>query len=246
MSGWGWTRVLPNLTDRRYTTGESATVSGRIRDRAPLDRAGRTWDHGFMLKLFENPASGNCYKVRLLLHHLGRPVERIFVDVAQGAERPAALLRLSPTGRVPLLELEEGVGLSESNAILNYLAEGTPYLPGDALERARVLGWTFFEQNLHEPHIATRRYWVALAEDSSPRKDQLDFWLESGNRALATMDRELQSREFFGSDRYTIADIALFAYTHVAEEGGFDLGHFPAIGAWMERVREQPGFLPMT
>ncbi len=198
-----------------------------------------------MLKLFENPASGNCYKVRLLLHHLGRPLERVFVDVTPGSTRPADLLALSPTGRVPLLLLDDGTPLTESNAILNYLASGTAYLPDEALERSRVLAWTYFEQNLHEPHIATRRYWVSLVEDSSPRANQLDFWLENGKRALATMQKELETNAFFGSDHYTIADIALFAYTHVADEGGFDLGDYPAIGEWMNRVREQPGFVPM-
>ena len=199
-----------------------------------------------MLKLFENPASGNCYKVRLLLNQLGLPVERIFVDVTKGAERPAELFALSKSGRVPVLALEDGTGLTESNAILNYLAAGTPYLPDDPLERSRVLAWTYFEQNLHEPHIATRRYWVALADDSTPRAHQLPFWLESGHQALAVMEKELESALFFGSAHYTIADIALYAYTHVADEGGFDLDAYPAIGAWMNRVREQSGHIPMN
>lgn len=199
-----------------------------------------------MLKLYEHPGSGNCYKVRLLLHHLGLPVERIFVDVAQGATRPPGLFELSPSGRIPVLALEDGTGLAESNAILNYLAAGTPYLPDDPLERSRVLAWTYFEQNLHEPHIATRRYWLTLADDPAPRAQQLPFWLESGSRALGVMEEELESNAFFGSDHFTIADIALYAYTHVADEGGFDLDAYPAIGAWMSRVREQPGHIPMS
>lgn len=199
-----------------------------------------------MMKLFENPDSGNCYKVRLLLHHLEIPFERILVSVMPGAERPAELLKHTTIGRVPVLELEDGTGLKESNAILNYLAAGTPYLPDDPLERSRVLAWMFFEQNLHEPNIAGRRYWVALAPDSSPRAAQLPHWLETGTQVLATMERELQQADFFGSPSYTIADIALFGYTQVADEGGFDLSAFPAIHAWMDRVRQQPGHVPMS
>lgn len=199
-----------------------------------------------MLKLYENPDSGNCYKVRLLLNHLEIPCEREFVDVVKAGARPAAMLERTNIGRVPVLVLEDGTALCESNAILHYLASGTPYLPDDPLARSRVLAWMFFEQNLHEPNIATRRYWVHLAPDSGPRAAQLSFWKENGERALETMERELESHDFFGAPRYTIADIALYGYTHVAPEGGFELEPYPAIRAWMQRVREQPGHVPMT
>ena len=199
-----------------------------------------------MLKLFENPASGNCYKVRLLLAHLEITFERELVDVMPGAPRPAALLEATSTGRVPLLLLEDGTALSESNAILHYLASGTRYLPDDPLERSRVLAWMFFEQNLHEPNIATRRYWVHLAPDSGPRAQQLEFWLKNGQAALAVMDKELRANEFFGSPNFSIADIALYGYTHVAPEGGFDLEPYPAVRAWLERVRSQVGHVPMA
>jgi glutathione S-transferase len=198
-----------------------------------------------MLKLFENPLSGNCYKVRLLLRQLGIPFQRIFVDVLPGTRRPDAFLSHTTIGRVPLLELDDGSALAESNAILHYLAVDTPYLPDDSLERSRVLAWMFFEQNLHEPNIATRRYWVSIAPDSAPRAAQLDFWLENGKKALGIMERELEQHDFFGSPRYSIADIALFGYTHVAPEGGFELEPYPAVRAWLQRVREQPGFVPM-
>jgi len=198
------------------------------------------------VKLFENPASGNCYKVRLLLHHLQLPFERVFVDVLPGTQRPPELLAHSTVGRVPLLELDDGTALGESNAILHFLAAGTPYLPDDPLARSRVLAWMFFEQNLHEPNIATRRYWTSIAPDSAPRAAQLPFWLESGERALRVMERELESSDFFGSPSYSIADIALYGYTHVAPEGGFDLEPFPRLRAWLERVREQPRHVPMS
>lgn len=199
-----------------------------------------------MYTLYENPDSGNCWKVRQILTHLSLPFESVFVDVVKGGPRPEAMMKNTSIGKVPVLELEDGTALCESNAILNFLATDTPYLPSDALERSRVLAWMFFEQNLHEPSIASRRYWVHLAPDSSPRAAQLPHWLESGHKVLDTMNRELEHADFFGSDHYTIADIALFGYTQVAHEGGFDLEPYPAVRAWMDRVREVPGHISMS
>lgn len=194
-----------------------------------------------MLTLYENAVSGNCYKIRLLLAHLEKEYERVSIDLVGFDQRPKAVLEATPEGRLPALVLDDGRTLFESNAILHYLARGSAFLPEDPVEQTEALAWMFFEQNLHEPNIATRRYWVSIAESSAPRAAQLDFWHANGTRILGVMDAELAKRDWFAAGRFTIADIALYAYTHVAEEGGFDLAPLEHLGAWMERVREQPG-----
>jgi glutathione S-transferase len=198
-----------------------------------------------MLRLHDFLISGNGYKVRLLLHQLGRPFERIEVDLMAGATRTAEFLRRNPNGRIPVLELEDGTHLAESNAIQWYLAEGTPFLPDDRRQRAEVLQWLFFEQYSHEPYIAVLRFWTHAGMLERNRHAVAER-RERGYQALGVMETHLASRRFFVAERYTIADIALYAYTHVAEEGGFELAGYPALRAWLERVRAQPGHVPIT
>ena len=198
-----------------------------------------------MLRLYDYLASGNGYKVRLLLHQLGIPFERVELDIVRGETRTPAFLARNPNGRIPTLELGDGTHLAESNAILWYLAEGTPYLPADRLDRARILQWMCFEQYSHEPNIATVRFWLHT-ELTDERRALLPAKRVQGEAALAVMDGHLRERSFFVGERYTIADIALYAYTHVADEGGFDLEPYPAVRAWLDRVRAQPGHVPIT
>ena len=200
-----------------------------------------------MIRLHDNLSSGNGYKARLLLAQLGVPFERVEYDIDRAETRTPKFLSMNPNGRVPVLELEDGRFLPESNAIIFYLAEGTPFLPDARFERAQVLRWAFFEQYSHEPNIASPRYWIThnlpMTEE---RRVMLEPKRELGYAALGVMEGHLKDREFFVGDRYSIADIALYAYTHVADEGGFDLGRFSAINAWLERVAAQPGHVPIT
>ncbi len=198
-----------------------------------------------MLRLYDYLASGNAYKVRLLLHQLGIPFERIEMDIVRGETRTPEFLARNPNGRIPTLELEDGTHLAESNAILFYLAESTPFLPATRLERALVLQWMCFEQYSHEPNIATVRFWLHTGLDDE-RRAMLPMKRRLGHDALAVMDGHLRARSFFVGERYSIADIALFAYTHVAGEGGFDLEPYAAVRAWLDRVRAQPGHVPIT
>ena len=191
--------------------------------------------------LYNSQLSGNCYKVRLLLSQLGIPFERLEVDVVNRENRTELLGDKNPALRVPVLELDDGRHLAESNAIVWYLADGTAYLPDDAFERARVLQWLFFEQYSHEPQIAVARYWVTLLGQADEYAEPLARRHELGYLALHGMERHLNGRTFFVGERYSIADIALYAYTHVADEGGFDLSGYPAINAWLGRVAAQPG-----
>ncbi|MEE4380436.1 MAG: glutathione S-transferase family protein [Pseudomonadales bacterium] len=188
--------------------------------------------------------SGNCYKVLLALAQLRRPCEIVELDIRTGVTRTPGFLALNPNGRVPLLELDDGTTLAESNAILFYLAEGTELFPEDRLARARVLQWMFFEQYSHEPYIATTRYWIRFLDAGDRFAERIAEHREKGHAALAVLEQQLAERDFL-VDRYSIADIALFAYTHVAHEGGFDLAPYPAIRAWLDRVRATPGFVPM-
>jgi glutathione S-transferase len=199
-----------------------------------------------MLRLYDFLASGNGYKVRLLLAQLGIPFARVELDIVAGATRTPEFLGKNPNGRIPTLELEDGTFLPESNAILFYLAEGTPYLPDDRLARARVLQWMFFEQYSHEPNIATSRFWLMHGEPTAERRVALAQKQPLGYAALGVMEQHLGARPYFVGERYSIADIALYAYTHVAHEGGFDLGRFAAVRSWLERVRAQPGHVPIT
>ena len=191
-------------------------------------------------------SSGNCYKVRLLLEQLAAPYEWIEIDTRSGRTRSAEFLARNPNGRVPLLELEPGRYLPESGAILYCLAEGTAFWPQDRLERAEVLQWMFFEQYSHEPYIAVARFICAFLPPDHARRQELPRLQERGAAALAVMERHLAQRRFFVADTYSIADIALYAYTHVADEGGFDLAGYPAIRTWLERVKSQPRHIPIT
>ncbi len=199
-----------------------------------------------MLRLYDYLDSGNGYKVRLLLNYLGEPFELIEKDINAGETRTTEFLARNPNGRIPVLETEDGAYLPESNAILFYLAEGSAYLPGDRLARARVLQWMFFEQYSHEPNIATSRFWLKHLEIDDDRRAQLEQKRPAGYAALGVMEGHLEGREWFVGDGPTIADIALYAYTHVADEGGFDLAGYPAIRAWLDRVAVQPGHVAIT
>jgi glutathione S-transferase len=195
--------------------------------------------------LYDSRVSGNCYKVRLLLAHLGVEFERREVDVVDRSNRVELLGELNPALRVPTLVLDDGRPLAESNAILFHFAEGTPYLPEDRYERAQALQWLFFEQYSHEPNIAVVRFWVRYS-DTPPADAEVETRRRAGYAALDAMERHLSSRTFHVGERFTIADISLYAYTHVAAEGGFDLAGYPAIRAWVDRVPGQPGHTSIT
>jgi glutathione S-transferase len=198
-----------------------------------------------MVRLYDYLPSGNGYKVRLLLTQLGIPFQRVELDITQGATRTPEFLAKNPNGRIPTVELDDGTFLAESNAICWYFAEGTPFLPDDRLARAQVLQWMFFEQYSHEPNIATVRFWKHTTMDEERRR-LLPTKEKLGYDALGVMEQHLTGRTFFVRDRYTIADIALYAYTHVADEGGFDLGRFRAVRTWLARVAAQPKHIPIT
>ena len=198
------------------------------------------------MKLYDNADSGNAYKVRLTLAHLRLPFERIALDTDNGETRTPEFLATNPNGKVPTIVLADGEVLCESNAILFYLASGTLLLPDDTLERARVLQWMFFEQYSHEPNIAVSRHVLKHVALSDERRALGALTREPGYRALGVMEGHLADRRFFVAERFTIADIALYAYTHVADEGGFDLGDFPAIRRWIARVAGQPGHVLIT
>ncbi len=197
------------------------------------------------VRLYDYLASGNGYKVRLLLTQLGVRFDRVELDILKGETRTPEFLAKNPNGRIPLLEFDDGRCLAESNAIQRYLAEGTAFLPEDPFERGQVLQWLFFEQYSHEPFIAVLRFWThaGLLEAKGA---QVPEKLEAGNAALRVMEDHLAGAEYFVGERYSIADIALYAYTHVAGEGGFDLDAFPNLRAWCRRVRGQPRHIPIT
>jgi glutathione S-transferase len=188
-------------------------------------------------------ASGNCYKVRLALEQLALPYTWHEVDMMNGACRTDAFRKLNPNGKVPVLIIDENTALSESDAILCYLADGSPLLPADRLERAQVLQWMFFEQYSHEPYVAVARFIRQfLKKNDDPR---LPEKTAGSYRALDVMEQHLATRTFLVGERYTVADIALYAYTHVADEAGLDLSNYPGIRAWLERVRTQPRHIDM-
>lgn len=198
-----------------------------------------------MITVYGMRTSGNCYKVQLLLEQQGRAYRWVEVDSAHGATRTPAFLARNPNGKVPLLELEDGRRLAESNAILYYLAEGTPLWPGDSWLRAQTLQWLCFEQYSHEPCIAVARFIRRWLPADHPRQAELPALIERGQCALAVMEQHLSGREWFVGERYGLADIALYAYTHCAGDGGFELDAFPHVLAWLARVRAQPGHTPM-
>ena len=195
--------------------------------------------------LYDSAVSGNCYKVRLLLAHLGIPYERRELSVVDRSNRDEILGGLNPAQRVPTLILDDGRPLGESGAILWYFGEGTEFVPDDLYERAQMLQWMFFEQYDHEPAIAVTRFWLKYSGRPEDFADRIEERTAAGHRALAAMERHLEGREFLVGERQSLADIALYAYTHVADEGGFDLGGYPAIQPWLERVAAIPGHVPI-
>lgn len=199
-----------------------------------------------MYRVYGDIQSGNCYKIKLLMNHLDIAHEWIEVDILQGDTRTEEFLAKNPNGKIPVLELQSGECLSESNAILNYLAHGTSYLPDERWERANVLKWQFFEQYSHEPYIAVARFIAKYLELPEERRAEFEAKKEGGYRALAVMERQLSETEFLVNGALTIADISLYAYTHVAHEGGFELSGFPAIGAWLSRVTSHPCHITMS
>ncbi len=197
------------------------------------------------MKLYDYPDSGNGYKIRLLLAQLARPYEMHEVDIMAGATHTPEFLALNPNGAIPVLVLDDGAVIAESNAILCYLAEGTPFWPAEAVARARVLQWLFFEQYSHEPYVATPRFILRHLPADSPRRTELPARVARGKAALRVMEQQLGRTPYLVGERYSIADIALYAYTHVAEEGGHDLSDLPAVRAWLARVAAQPRHVPM-
>lgn len=198
-----------------------------------------------MITVYGDIKSGNCYKIKLLLSLLDMPHHWQHIDILQGESRSATYLSKNPNGKIPLLELDDGRYLAESNAILNYLAEGTDYLPDDRYQRALLLQWQFFEQYSHEPFIATARYinkYLGLPED---KKAEYESKQEGGHKALAVLEQQLGQTPFLVGSQLTVADIALYGYTHVAHEGGFDLAGYPAVNSWLTRIAGLPGYLGM-
>jgi glutathione S-transferase len=195
--------------------------------------------------LYDSPVSGNCYKVRLLLAHLGIPYERQTVDVVDRSNRRELLGHLNPGLTVPTLVLDDGRPLGESAAILWYFGEGTRFVPEDGYERAQVLQWMFFEQYQLEPTIAVVRFWVVYSGRPEEFEPERPAKMKGGERALRRLERGLEGREYLVGDSLTLADIALYGYTHVAGEGGFSLEPYPAVRAWLDRVAAEPGHVPM-
>jgi glutathione S-transferase len=196
--------------------------------------------------LYNSPVSGNCYKVRLLLAHLGIPYERRDLDVVDRSNRADVLGGLNPDLRVPTLVLDDGRPLAESGAILWYFGDGTRFVPDDNYLRAQVLQWMFFEQYTHEPAIAVVRFLVAYSGEADRHRELIEARTVQGHRALAALESHLDAgRAYLVGDVFTLADIALYAYTHVAYEGGFTLDRYPAIRSWLERVASEPGHVPI-
>ena len=198
-----------------------------------------------MLKLYSFQGSGNCYNVRLLLSQLGIPIQVVETDILAGEARTPEYLAKNPNGRTPMVEFGNGTILCESNAILYHFAVGTPYFPEEPLARTRALAWMFFEQNNHETTIAVARHWLKYRQVTTEHRDRLVDLQKGGRRVLGVMEHHLASRPFFPGDTYSIADIALYAYTHCADEGGFDLSGYPNIRGWLGRVSSQPGHITM-
>ena len=199
-----------------------------------------------MYKLYDFLPSGNGYKVRLLLTQLQIPFELIQLNILNQETRTPEFLAKNPNGKIPLLEIEPNKFISESNAIIYYLSQGTEYFPQDKYQQAQVMQWLFFEQFSHEPNIARPRYWISVLQQPDKYREQIKQKQELGYAALEVMEQHLKNHDFLVADKYTIADIGLYGYTHVAEEGGFDLTRFPAILAWFKRVKSQPRHILIT
>lgn len=194
------------------------------------------------MRLYDYAASANCYKARLLLAQLKLPYERVPVDIFAGESTTPAYRAKNPAGRTPVLELDSGATIAESNAIILYLGDGTPLIPDDLLDRARVWQWLFFEQNLFEPNVGTARFWRLTGRDAE-RPEVFGARLDSARGALAVLDDGLRDRDFLLRDRYTVADVSLYAYAHVAGEAGIDMAAYSAIAEWLRRVERTPGFV---
>ena len=197
------------------------------------------------MRLYAMTGSGNCWKPAILMKQLGIAFEWIETDIVNGASRTPEFLARHANGKVPLLEIAPDRYLAESNAMLCYLAEGSALLPDERYARAKVLEWLFFEQYSHEPYIATVRFWVKFLGKQEAWKDRIEAAMERGHAALGVMEQRLGSHDFLAGASYSIADIALYAYTHVADEGGYDLAAYPGVRTWLARVAAQPGFEPM-
>jgi glutathione S-transferase len=199
-----------------------------------------------MYTLYSMRRSGNCYKVRLALAQLDIAHELVEIDILKGETRTPEFLAMNPSGHVPLLEIAPGRHVAESNAILWYVAGGTPLVPDDRAERAEMLQWMFFEQHSLEPSIGASYFWLTLVKGGRDlQQHALEDWMQEGHRALGVMERHLAKRDFFAAGRYTIADIAVYSYTHLAHQCDFDLAPFPAVRAWLRRVADQPGHVTM-
>ncbi|MEL6438610.1 MAG: glutathione S-transferase family protein [Cyanobacteria bacterium J06621_8] len=199
-----------------------------------------------MYKLYDFLPSGNGYKVRLLLTQLQIPFELIELDIVKGATRTPEFLAKNPNGRIPVLEIESDTYISESNAILYYLSQDTPYFPKEKYQQAQVMQWLFFEQYSHEPNIATPRFWIHELKQADKYQEQIIQKRKLGYAALNIMENHLKNHVFFVANKYTIADIALYAYTHVAEEGGFELDRFPVIKSWLNKIESQPRHITIS
>lgn len=199
-----------------------------------------------MLRLYDFLLSGNCYKIRLLMAQLAISYERVELDFVQQENRTPKFLKKNPQGRVPVLEIESGEFLLESNAIMFYLSKGTQLFPDDHLEQSKVMQWLFFEQYSLMPYLAPCRYWMRILNKADEFRDVIAEKHKSGYAALAVMEQHLQAHRFFVGNNYTIADIGLFAYVHVAHEGGYNMTRFPTIQAWIERVKLQPHYISIT
>jgi glutathione S-transferase len=197
-------------------------------------------------KLYDSAVSGNCYKVRLLMAQLNLAYERIQIDTVQQENRLPEFLQKNPQGKVPVLEIDAQLYLPESNAILLYLAEGTALLPTEKLDRTRVMQWLFFEQYSLGMNLSRPRFWISVTHQAEQFATEIKYHHQLGYRALAVMEQHLATQPFFAVDRYTIADIALYAYTHVADAGGYEMAQFPNIKAWCNRVQAQPRYVPLS
>jgi glutathione S-transferase len=211
-----------------------------------LSRMSRDFGGGCMHTLYSMRRSGNCYKVRLALAQLDVPYELVEIDILKGETRTPEFLKMNPSGHVPLLEVSPGRYIAESNAILWYLAGHTPLFPNDRADRAEMLQWMFFEQHSLEPNLGAAYFWLTLVKGGRDLQSHaLEDWMQEGYRALGVMEKHLAKRQFFAADRYSIADIALYGYTHVAHTCDYDLAGFPAVRDWLHRIAAQPGHIAM-
>ena len=198
-----------------------------------------------MLKVYGDYRSGNCYKVKLMLHLLGREYQWLPIDILKGETQTAEFLAKNPNGKIPVLELEDGTFLWESNAILNFLADGSEFIPNEPRLRTQMLQWQFFEQYSHEPYVAVARFIQLYQSMPEARREEYEVCHVRGHKAFRVMEQQLQRTPYLVGEQYTLADIALYAYTHVAHEGGFDLSGYPAINAWLARVASHPRHVTM-